>query len=192
MKVKLGRWFEEQGYMVLIDAKHNAKDIWRGEMRGPREYGIGFSPDGDVIAMWVENGTIKEVVGVEVKGYQKGGKLPELWKGLGEAMLYLINPQVLDRNSKSVKGSIFDRVYLCYPTGDAYGDEEFVELVSTTPVGLMTWEENEVRILLEAKENPFVNREIKEIFGRYLQTFVEGYGLWKYKRSEEGVTYETG
>ena len=177
LKVELARWFKGQGYMVFIDVKHNAKGMWR-ELNSGTGYMIGFSPDADIIAYHPEK---REFIGVEVKGYRHNKKknnfsLPKLWEGLGEAMLYLANPVIIDSSSsQKIRGGLFDMVYLCYPDARVF-EESFMDVINLTPIGLLAWD-GEVKIVRDAKPNPLANENVKDIFMRYLGDFIEGYGF---------------
>ncbi len=59
----------------------------------------------------------------------------------------------------------FDKVYLCYPYKDDFND--FKEVIELTPIGLISIYEGETErltIVRDAKLNPLMNKEAKNIF----------------------------
>ncbi|MFA4640590.1 hypothetical protein [Pyrococcus kukulkanii] len=92
---------------VLVDVKLNAP---KGEEWDPF---IRFSPDADIIAV---SESENRIIGIEVKGYRSNRgfiQKANIYEAIGEAMIYLINPQISYRG-KRIEGSIFDEVWLCY------------------------------------------------------------------------------
>jgi len=144
---------------VLMDVKHNALS---GDKWDPF---IAFSPDADIIAINEEK---KHIIGIEVKGYRanKGAiQKAKAYEAIGEAMMYLINPYMEYRGEK-IEGSIFDKVWLCYPYKRDF--EDFKKVMELTPIGLLSAYEG---IVKEPEKNPFVNEKAKEVFLENLSTF---------------------
>ncbi|USS40017.1 hypothetical protein NF865_06620 [Thermococcus aggregans] len=144
---------------VLVDVKHNALS---GDKWDPF---IAFSPDADIIAINEEK---KHIIGIEVKGYRtnKGAiQKAKAYEAIGEAMMYLINPYMEYREEK-IEGSIFDKVWLCYPYKRDF--EDFKKVMELTPIGLLSAYEGVVK---EPEKNPFVNEKAKEVFLENLSTF---------------------
>jgi hypothetical protein len=126
---------------------------------------IDFSPDADIIAVNEEE---NRIIGIEVKGYRSNRGFTQkanIYEAIGEAMMYLVNPYIEYRGEK-IEGSIFDKVWLCYPYKKDF--EDFKKVMKITPIGLLSAYEGVVK---EPKKNPFVNEKAKEIFLGNLSTF---------------------
>ena len=123
------------------------------------------------------------IIGIEVKGYRekeylfdymtgtKGKMLDRanVYEAIGEAIMYLKNPYEFKYRGSRIKGSIFDKVYLCYPYKDDFND--FKEVIELTPIGLISIYEGETErltIVRDAKLNPLMNKEAKNIFFEWL------------------------
>jgi len=143
-------------------------------------FSITFRPDIDILAVNVKE---KCIIGIEVKGYRKKEYLYDyitgikgemldranVYEAIGEAMMYLKNPYEFRYRSLYIKGSIFDKVYLCYPYGNDFND--FKEVIELTPIGLMSIYEGEMerlKIIRDAKLNPLMNKEAKTYFLEWL------------------------
>ena len=144
---------------VLMNVRQNALS---GDKWDPL---IAFSPDADIIAINEEKNYI---IGIEVKGYRanRGGiQKAKTYEAIGEATMYLINPYMEYRGEK-IEGSIFDKVWLCYPYKRDF--EDFKKVMELTPIGLLSAYEGVVK---EPEKNPFVNEKAKKVFLENLSTF---------------------
>jgi len=137
-------------------------------------FSIIFKPDIDIIAININK---KIIIGIEIKGYRKkeytfnyltGAKnimldRANIYEALGEALMYLKNPYKFRYKGKYIKGSILDKVYLCYPHKSDFVD--FEEVVALTPIGLMSvYDAESLTIVREAKQNPLMSQKAKDIF----------------------------
>ena len=116
-----------------------------------------FQPDADIIA--VKGSTI---LGFEVKGTRKGAVgLDQFYVGLGEALLYLVNPVLFTYKNRDLCGGVFDKVYLLLPELPAACGDDIVRLVKNVKIiGLMTLKDG---ILVEPDPNPHLNSEKKTL-----------------------------
>jgi len=159
LKLLLAKYFEIQGYEVYVDVKHN--------MLAGEEPTYLFSPDADLILI-----KDNEVVGIEVKGESS---IQHTYVGLGEALLYLVNPLLMVYKGSPLRGGIFDKVYLALPSIPQELKEDLIGVVAETPIGLIVIEEAQPLTLVKAKYNSLLNEKKKN-------TLLENrYVLYRYR-----------
>lgn len=143
----------ERGYTVFLNVKHNI-------LAKNEKITYLFSPDADIIAV---RGS--EIIGIEVKGKRTSGStlgLEQVYTGLGEALLYLINPVIFEYDDKTYEGGIFDKVYLLIPELPPCCESSLIKLIRNLNfVGLITLSNG---IEIEPIQNPYLNLQKKYLF----------------------------
>ena len=136
------------GYLVFLNVKHNI--LAKGE-----KLNYLFSPDADIIA--IRN---NKIIGIEVKGERITKStlgLEQIYVGLGETLLYLINPVIFEYSYKSYDGGIFNKVYLLIPKLPSCCEKILIKLISDLKfVGLITLNDGTI---VEPATNPYLNPE---------------------------------
>ncbi len=154
-----GKKLISEGYSIFLNVKHNL-------LAKHEELMYLFSPDADIIA--VKN---DEVIGIEVKGEratQSTLGLEQIYVGLGETLLYLINPVIFEYNNKPYNGGIFDKVYLLIPKLPSCCKNSLIRLIRDLKfIGLVTLSNG---IVIEPAQNPYLNPEKKYLFLANIKT----------------------
>jgi len=164
IKRALAEHFQRRGHTVFRDvntAKSTQKPIC---IKDDEQIIIHFFTEPDIILIKKdENDYYPKIIGIEIKGYRKD-KIPPFREAFGQAMLYLVNPKIIYSDGRTIYGSIFDEVYICYPYTENYKEEDVRAVEKLTPIGLMAWDDGELNYIIKARPNPYMRNETKDIF----------------------------
>lgn len=161
-------------YFLYIEVKKRGSKVFFGlkhNLSLNRKWSFYFSPDVDMLEITPED----EIIGYEAKGQQKRKESynwPSLYIGLGEALFYLRLPYV---DGKKFNGGAIDKVFVVNAHPDP---EEIIEheksglkIYELTPIGfLCVTPKGKIKKLIEAKKNPFLDKNMKNFLLQNLNT----------------------
>jgi hypothetical protein len=160
---------KKRGSKVFFKIKHTLS-LERISGRSPITW-FYFAPDVDMLEITPDN----EIIGYETKGQRKGKtgyKWPSLYQGLDEALFYLRLPYIRPRE---LEGGVIDKVFVvhAHPSPEKIEKDEKLGLriYELTPIGFIcVMPQGKIIKLVEAKNNPLLDRDAKTFFLQNLDT----------------------
>jgi hypothetical protein len=161
-------------YFLYLGAKRRNSKVFfklKHNISLNREWSFYFAPDIDMLEITPE----EEIIGYEAKGQQKrksSYNWPSLYAGLDEALFYLRLPYV---DNKKFDGGGIDKVFVVHAHPEPkkiIEDEKLgLKIYELTPIGLLcVTPEREIKKLIEAKKNPILNKNMKNLLLQNLNT----------------------